>query len=341
MATKPPVEVPQGAIRLNTDSQKLEFFAQDQWWEMATDVPYLGNATNSDIAGGVRAVYCNGSTPTALNTSRYFTIATQGDSVDFGTLTRTVFNTPASFSDRTRGVIMGGSDPSATSTSDTITISSTGSAVGGFVTLQSNLKEHGGCSNATRGIRFGGGSGTTSVDYSTIASGGTQVDFGTFRGGEQNMGAASPTRGLLGRGNDSGLQAGVDLITIASTGNAEVFGDLTIARYGGASASSSTRAVFAGGWASPLTPRIDSFEIASTGNAEVFGDLTVARYGMSNCGASDNIRGMFMGGHRNPNPQTDVVDYITFATRGNAVDFGNLDAVKHGGAAVSNGHGGL
>ena len=38
MALKPPVEVPQGAIRFNTDSQKLEFFAQDQWWEMATDV---------------------------------------------------------------------------------------------------------------------------------------------------------------------------------------------------------------------------------------------------------------------------------------------------------------
>ena len=135
MALKPPVEVPQGAIRLNTDSQKLEFYAQDQWWEMATDVPTLD--------GGARAVYCNGSTPSILNTSRYFTIPTQGNSVDFGTLTRTVANTPASFSDRTRGVIMGGSDPSATSTSDTITISSTGSAVGGFVTLQSNLKEHG------------------------------------------------------------------------------------------------------------------------------------------------------------------------------------------------------
>ena len=329
----PPKEIPLGAMRFNSDSQKLEYFNGDIWMQVHTFSPNLD--------GGVRAVYCNGSTPTILNTSRYFTIPTQGDSVDFGTLTRTVFNTPASFSSSTRGVIMGGSDPSATSTSDTITIASTGSAVAGFVTLQSNMKEHGGLSNATRGIRYGGGSGTTSVDYSTIASGGTQEDFGTFRGGEQNMSAASPTRGLLGRGNDSGLQAGVDFVTIASTGNAEVFGDLTIARYGGGSASSTTRAVFAGGWASPLTPKIDSFEIATTGNAVDFGELTVARYTMANCGASDNIRGMFMGGHRNPNPQTDVVDYINFATKGDAVDFGNLDAVKSGGAAVSNGHGGL
>ena len=155
------------------------------------------------------------------------------------------------------------------------------------------------------------------------------------------MGAASPTRGLLARGNDSGLQAGVDLITIATTGNAEVFGDLTKARYGGASASSTTRAVFAGGWASPLTPKIDYFEFATKGNATTFGNLSEARYTMANCGGSDNIRGIFMGGHRNPNPQTDTVDYINFATRGNAVDFGNLDVAKSGGAGVSNGHGGL
>ena len=38
MSNQPPIEVPQGAIRLNTDSQKLEFFAQDRWYEMATEV---------------------------------------------------------------------------------------------------------------------------------------------------------------------------------------------------------------------------------------------------------------------------------------------------------------
>ena len=330
----PPVEIPLGAMRFNSDSQKLEYFNGDVWMQIHTFSPNLD--------GGVRAVYGNGSTPAPalLNTSRYFTIATQGNSVDFGTLTRTVSQS-ASFSDRTRGVIFGGTDPSATSTSDTIIIASTGSAVAGFITLQGNFKEHGGCSNATRGIRFGGGSGTTSVDYSTIASGGTQQDFGTFRGGEQNMGAASPTRGLLARGNDSSVQAGVDFITIASTGNAEVFGDLTVARYGGASCSSSTRAVFAGGWSGALSGVIDYFTIASTGDAIGFGDLSVARYSMSNCGASDNIRGLFMGGHRNPNPATDVVDYITFATQGNAVDFGDLDVAKSAGSAVSNGHGGL
>ena len=49
MSNQPPIEVPQGAIRLNTDSQKLEFFAQDRWYEMATDVPTLD--------GGVRGLF--------------------------------------------------------------------------------------------------------------------------------------------------------------------------------------------------------------------------------------------------------------------------------------------
>ena len=45
MSNKPPIEVPQGAIRLNTDSQRLEFFAQDRWYEMATDVTTLDGGT--------------------------------------------------------------------------------------------------------------------------------------------------------------------------------------------------------------------------------------------------------------------------------------------------------
>ena len=77
MALKPPVEVPQGAIRLNTDSQKLEFFAQDQWWEMATDVPTLD--------GGARGTWSGGHSP-YLDTIDYVSIASAGNAVDFGNL---------------------------------------------------------------------------------------------------------------------------------------------------------------------------------------------------------------------------------------------------------------
>ena len=52
MSNKPPIEVPQGAIRLNTDSQKLEFFAQDQWFEMATESISLDGGNGRGVAAG-------------------------------------------------------------------------------------------------------------------------------------------------------------------------------------------------------------------------------------------------------------------------------------------------
>ena len=60
MSNQPPIEVPQGAIRLNTDSQRLEFFAQDRWYVMATDVPTLNNNTLSDHLGGARGIFASG-----------------------------------------------------------------------------------------------------------------------------------------------------------------------------------------------------------------------------------------------------------------------------------------
>ena len=79
MALKPPVEVPQGAIRLNTDSQKLEFYAQDQWWEMATDVPTLDGGARGIFAGGY-----TGGAATLYNIIEYITIQCIGNALDFG-----------------------------------------------------------------------------------------------------------------------------------------------------------------------------------------------------------------------------------------------------------------
>ena len=71
----------------------------------------------------------------------------------------------------------------------------------------------------------------------------------------------------------------VDYITIASTGNATDFGDLTTAVNSASAAASSTRALCAGGTQNGGTPinDITYFTIASTGNATSFGNLTTAR----------------------------------------------------------------
>ena len=47
MSLPPSGEIPQGAIRFNTDSQRLEFYAQGEWWVMSTDTPNLGQGTDS------------------------------------------------------------------------------------------------------------------------------------------------------------------------------------------------------------------------------------------------------------------------------------------------------
>ena len=103
MATKPPVEVPQGAIRLNTDSQKLEFFAQDQWWEMATD-------STAPLGGGHRGLFAGGGTPSYLNAIDYITISTAGNSTDFGDL-HDAHMCGGAGSSRTRGLFAGGGNP--------------------------------------------------------------------------------------------------------------------------------------------------------------------------------------------------------------------------------------
>ncbi len=50
-----------------------------------------------------------------------------------------------------------------------------------------------------------------------------------------------------------------------------------------------------------------------------FGDRTVAAYSLS--GTSDNTRGVFTGGD---GPTTNVIDFVTMASAGNAADFGDL-----------------
>ena len=82
----PPSEVPQGAIRFNTDSQKLEFYAQGEWWVMSTDTPNLASAGDSSI--GARAVFPGGRTGSTTMTDDmdYINISSTGDALDFGDL---------------------------------------------------------------------------------------------------------------------------------------------------------------------------------------------------------------------------------------------------------------
>ena len=97
-------------------------------------------------------------------------------------------------------------------------------------------------------------------------------------------------------------------ITIASTGNATDFGDLTVARQNHGSASSPTRQVNMGGATPSASNVIDFTEIMTTGNAVDFGDLTAAR--SNGMPVSSSTRGVYASG----SPSTNV-DFITIASQ--------------------------
>ena len=345
----PPVEVPQGAIRFNTDSQKLEFYAQDQWWEMVIDTPALG--TSSDTGAGARGIIAGAyTTASPLNEAHtdYINISSTGDAIDFGNLTAGRGNF-AAFSSSTRGVFAGGyTSDGLLSSIESITISSTGSAVSsGFSIFYGNgtattVKNVAGLSNSTRGLIAGG---TTTpetpinnIDYVTISNLGNGVDFGDLTVARRfSKGLASSTRGIFGAGYAAFNV--IDFVTIATLGNATDFGDLTIGGYGGSTCANATRGIHAGRWLSPGNSNIiDYITIATQGNAVDFGDLVNPSHGGS--GMSSSTRGVFGGAYISPTVNNSI-DYINIATQGNAVDFGDQSLAKYYADGCSNAHGGL
>ena len=167
----------QGTIRFNTDSQKLEFYAQDQWWEMVTDTPDLGRG--ADTGAGARGLFGGGYTaPAFINTIQYINISSTGNSTDFGDLlTSSGFGGACASS--TRGIIAGGSTPlGLVNVIQFVTISTTGNTAD-FGDLSSIISSTASCSNSIRGL-FGGSNPTASntIDYITISTAGNSFDFG-------------------------------------------------------------------------------------------------------------------------------------------------------------------
>jgi hypothetical protein len=132
-------------------------------------------------------------------------------------------------------------------------------------------------------------------------------------------------RGVFGGGN--GNSDVIDYIAIPTPSNATDFGDLVLGRLGVAACAANGRGVFAGGYNTGLAQAVDTIEyitISTTGNTTDFGDLTIGRY--SGAGCSSNSRGVFGGGTKTSGgtANTNIIDYITIATTGNATDFGDL-----------------
>ena len=153
-------------------------------------------------------------------------------------------------------------------------------------------------------------------------------------GGGTGSNAGLGTRGVFGNRAEPSITDSIDFITISTLGNAQDFGDSTDARYTYSTCASRTRGFMAGGLPS-VTDTIDFVTFSQLGDAVDFGNLTQARWLMMD-GCSSSTRGLFAGGlHPSPSTTFDIIDYITMASAGNAVDFGNLTQSRRYGEACS------
>ena len=343
----------EGMIRFNTDSGHLEYYTGTHWADVIVNNNELGGGTGSNTGTGTRGLFAGGyaSSPLGVNnTIDYITISTLGNAQDFGDLTNRRTE-PAGASSRTRSVVMGGGvapSNAAGNTIDFVTIASTGDATD-FGDLLSNLRGAGSTGNRTRGICVGGITPGDSnvIQYVTIASTGNAVDFGdnsVIMNYAQAGQVGSSVRGIFGgaytAGNSPNFKININFVTIASTGNAQEFGDLTLARGSLGAVGNSTRAVFCGGYASPAIKSniLDFITIATTGNAQDFGDLiSGSSFVRGSC--SSPTRGVTAGGYA-PGI-SNRMESIEILSTGNSVDFGDMVNAGTNGAGCSNGHGGL
>ena len=350
----PPSEIPQGAIRFNTDSQRLEFYAQGEWWVMSTDTPNLGQS--SDTQPGARGVFQGGLTPSESSTVDYINIASTGNAIAFGNLS---FNRRlgAAFASSTRVFSVGGyNGVSNVDEIEYFTIASTGSRVDFGSNLSNGNRTNAGAANATRGLSFAGMSPKADeIDYITMASDGSGVgSFGVpimTPGSQiaQAYGTASPTRAIFGGGETPGRINTIQFVTISTLGNAQDFGDLSAAVSGIAAFGNATRGIFGGGEIAPtFLNTMQSVNFASTGNATTFGELLQSGGLRQQGSASSPTRGVFAGGSNDtPSPSTvyNQIQYVNISTEGDAVDFGDLSGgtgrwqIMNG--TTSNAHGGL
>ena len=260
------------------------------------------SSTRMVTSGGYNSGFGGG----AVMDIQYVTMASEGNTIDFGDQTQGTYGTGAS-SSSTRALIMGGNRMPTSSPFDdgndgnnticTIEIATIGNAID-FGDLSARRGYPGACGDPVRMVIFGGynnavGSplGLKTSDTVIYASHGNGVDFGEASHGGSNKAASNSTRGIWG-GTSGGSNTYTNImytISIQSLGDSIDFGDRTVYSSGSAM-SSQTRLVMSGGRSTAASPYattnvMDFVEFASSGNAQDFGDLSFDQAGAG--GASD------------------------------------------------------
>ncbi|HLD98287.1 MAG TPA: hypothetical protein VI815_03095 [Candidatus Nanoarchaeia archaeon] len=230
-------------------------------------------------SSGTRGVFAGGRIPGSTYSAQmiYITIATLGNSTNFGNLTTSARRAISGTTNKTRGIFCGGDDNSSIYTYiDYITIATTGNSTS-FGSLSSLGSFTGSCSNNTRGVCAGGYAtgfvATNIIEYVTIATTGNSTDFGDLvRTSTYTCVAISDLIKAL-----FCVIGYADYVTIATTSNASYFSGLIPGSVQYSSGCSNGLYGIIGGGTSDST-MIILVNINTSAMSEDFGDLSSARY---------------------------------------------------------------
>ena len=317
----------------------------DGFGSFATSTYMVPPGGNTRERNRGRAVFGGGESPTADNVMEYINIQSGGRTFDFGDHSVTTPSGDAVASS-TRGVFTVHNSPANTNALEFITIANTGNSIDFGDQNTGGISQEAAASNSTRGLFAGGifpGSQVhDTTEYITIATLGNAINFGNLIADvTSNTGVADATRALfaggIGPASPFPTVDRIEYFTIASTGDATDFGDLTFsARYPG-SAGDSTRGVFMGGATPSAVNTICFVTIQTTGNASDYGDLVTASHDIA--ATSNNTRAI-MGAGGTPS-NTNTIEQLTIQTNGNASDFGDLSRAVAQLGVCSDSHGGI
>ena len=151
-----------------------------------------------------------------------------------------------------------------------------------------------------------------------------------------NSAGGTGTRAVVGgQGSAPANSNEIHYFSMSTLGDSQDFGDLDAAGMKGCAMSSKTRLVFAGGYTgSGKQNAMEYVTMSSTGNSQDFGDQTVhgSTGRTKSAGLSNSTRGVMAGGQNsNGSPYfTNGISYITIASTGNDIDFGDALATTNG-----------
>ena len=337
----------EGMMRFNTDLNTMEFYNGNEWRQFR----YQADISNSPSSRG-RAVIYQGYQPSFYpDQIDFLQITTRGNTQYFGDQNGPAARDRHGCGSETRGVFGGGVSPgnSRLDAIEYVTIQSEGNGID-FGDLTQGMGHSSSCSSSTRGL-FGSGyqpSLNNTINYVEIQTLGNALDFGDlFRATGYGASGASPTRGIFCGGsynapNDLASEH-TEFFTFASKGNGTDFGGMT-ARFRPTSCGAHLSVFTFGNNTSSggiYTRVIDQTNTVSLGESVSFGELP---YEIAMAFAAGNNTRVVVGsgqGGGQPTFQQNNIQFITIATRGNSVDFGEATLPTVFCNATSDSHGGL